>query len=137
MTLLQQQLNEMNIKYNEEVNKNAAIKRGSTSSNNNVVAAGVSSSSIAKRKFIVKSSSNQQSSSSADHTGEVSKENKMIDQEEIKGTYLDEPSAASNFVSAVPNMQVIRQRSSNSSSPRHLQSSSIQDFEEDDPYGAT
>ncbi len=63
MTLLQQQLNEMNIKYNEEVNKNAAIKRGSTSSNNNVVAAGVSSSSIAKRKFIVKSSSNQQSSS--------------------------------------------------------------------------
>jgi hypothetical protein len=58
----------MNIKYNEEVNKNAALKRGSTSSNNNVVAP----SSIAKRKFIVKSST---------ITGgdEVSKENKMID----------------------------------------------------------
>jgi hypothetical protein len=54
MSLLQQQLNEMNIKYNEEVNKNAALKRGSTSSNNNVVAPS-SQSSIAKRKFIVKS----------------------------------------------------------------------------------
>jgi hypothetical protein len=72
MSLLQQQLNEMNIKYNEEVNKNAALKRGSTSSNNNVVAP--SSHSIAKRKFIVKSTI----VSSAD-TNEVSKENKMID----------------------------------------------------------
>ena len=60
--------------------------------------------------------------------------NKMIDQEEIKGTYLDEPN---NFLSAVQNNQITRQRSSNSSSPRHLQSSSLQDFEEDDPYGAT
>ncbi len=68
MSLLQQQLNEMNIKYNEEVNKNAALKRGSTSSNNNVVAP----SSIAKRKFIVKSSA-------AIGGDEVSKENKMID----------------------------------------------------------
>ncbi len=68
MSLLQQQLNEMNIKYNEEVNKNAALKRGSTSSNNNVVAP----SSIAKRKFIVKSSA-------ATGGDEVSKENKMID----------------------------------------------------------
>lgn len=72
MSLLQQQLNEMNIKYNEEVNKNVALKRGSTSSNNNVVAP--SSQSIAKRKFIVKSTI----VSTAD-TNEVSKENKMID----------------------------------------------------------
>ena len=56
-------------KYNEEVNKNASLKRTSTSSNNNVVAATVN-----KRRFIVKGSNTNADSA------EVSKENnKQID----------------------------------------------------------
>jgi hypothetical protein len=117
-------------KYNEEVNKNASLKRGTTSSNNNVVAAGGTTSSTSKRKLIVKGANSQMGDNNCS-SAEVSKENnKMIDQEEIKGTYLDREELPAATV-------MPRQKSSNSSSPRHLHSTSIQEFEEDDPYGTT